>query len=75
MPKAGPGPRQRLHRTRARAAGHAQAGRRPKALQRAGANVPGLTSAAEAAIKRLPQVQGHDQVQGGPELGRVLQAR
>ena len=47
----------------------------PKALlQRAGANVPGLTSAAEAAIKRLPQVQGHDQVQGGPELGRVLQA-
>ena len=47
----------------------------PKALlQRAGANVPGLTAAAEAAVKRLPQVQGHDQVQGGPELGRVLQA-
>jgi ATP-dependent Clp protease ATP-binding subunit ClpB len=47
----------------------------PKALlQRAGANVPGLARAAEAAIKRLPQVQGHDQVQGGPELGRVLQA-
>ncbi|MFN7855043.1 MAG: Clp protease N-terminal domain-containing protein, partial [Acidovorax sp.] len=47
----------------------------PKALlQRAGVNVPGMTVAAEAAIKRLPQVQGHDQVQGGPELGRVLQA-
>ena len=47
----------------------------PKALlQRAGANVPGLLAAAEAAVKRLPQVQGNDQVQGGPELGRVLQA-
>jgi ATP-dependent Clp protease ATP-binding subunit ClpB len=48
----------------------------PKALlQRAGANVPGLLAArAEAAVKRLPQVQGQDQVQGGPELGRVLQA-
>ncbi len=47
----------------------------PKALlQRAGANVPGLLAAAEAAVKRLPQVQGIDQVQGGPELSRVLQA-
>ena len=47
----------------------------PKALlQRAGANVPGLLAAAEAAVKRLPSVQGQDQVQGGPELGRVLQA-
>ncbi|MFZ1365540.1 MAG: ATP-dependent chaperone ClpB [Brachymonas denitrificans] len=43
-------------------------------LQRAGANVPGLLAAAEAAVKRLPSVQGQDQVQGGPELGRVLQA-
>ncbi len=47
----------------------------PRALlERAGANVPGLLKAAEAAIKRLPQVQGHDQVQASPELGRVLQA-
>ncbi|MCA0441920.1 MAG: ATP-dependent chaperone ClpB [Proteobacteria bacterium] len=47
----------------------------PRALlERAGANVPGLLKAAEAAVKRLPQVQGQDQVQGSPELGRVLQA-
>jgi ATP-dependent Clp protease ATP-binding subunit ClpA len=30
--------------------------------------------AAEAAIKKLPQVQGQEQVQGGPELGKLLQA-
>ncbi len=47
----------------------------PRALlERAGANVPGLLAAADAAVKRLPQVTGQDQVQGGPELGRVLQA-
>jgi ATP-dependent Clp protease ATP-binding subunit ClpB len=47
----------------------------PRALlERAGANVPGLLAAAEAAVKRQPQVTGQDQVQGGPELGRVLQA-
>jgi len=47
----------------------------PKALlQRAGVNVPGLLSGAEAAVKRLPQVTGQDQVQGGPELGKILQA-
>ena len=47
----------------------------PRALlERAGANVPGLMNAAEAAIKKLPQVHGHDQVQVGPELGKVLQA-
>src|SRR3954452_2552731 len=47
----------------------------PRALlERAGANVPGLLHAAEAAIKKLPQVQGHDQVQVGPELGKLLQA-
>ena len=41
----------------------------PRALlERAGANVPGLLNAAEAAMKRLPQVQGHDQVQVGPDL-------
>ena len=47
----------------------------PRALlERAGANFPGLLAAADAAIKKLPQVQGQDQVQGSPELGRVLQA-
>ncbi len=48
----------------------------PRALlQRAGANVLGLqASAPKAAVKRLPQVQGQEQVQVGPELGRVLQA-
>ena len=47
----------------------------PRALlQRAGANVPGLLAGAEGAARRLPHVTGQDQVQGGPELGRVLQA-
>jgi len=47
----------------------------PRALlERAGANVPGLLKDAEAAVKRLPQVQGQEQVQASPELGRVLQA-
>ncbi len=43
-------------------------------LQRAGVNVQGLLGASDAAIKKLPQVQGQDQVQGGPELGKLLQA-
>ncbi|QHE86668.1 ATP-dependent chaperone ClpB [Hydrogenophaga sp. BPS33] len=43
-------------------------------LQRAGVNVPGLTKAAEAAVKRLPEVQGQEQVQVGPELAKLLQA-
>ena len=39
----------------------------PRALlERAGANVAGLLKDAEIAVKRLPQVQGNDQVQGGP---------
>src|SRR3990167_1418099 len=42
--------------------------------ERAGANGPGPPAAAEAGGKRLPQGPGHEQVQGGPELGRVLQA-
>jgi ATP-dependent Clp protease ATP-binding subunit ClpB len=47
----------------------------PKALlQRAGVNVPGLLGAGEAAIKRLPEVQGQEQVQVGPELAKLLQA-
>jgi len=43
-------------------------------LQRAGVNVPGLAKAAEAAVKRLPEVQGQDQVQVGQELAKLLQA-
>lgn len=47
----------------------------PRALlERAGVNVPGLLQAADTAIKKLPQVQGHDGVQVGPDLGRLLQA-
>ncbi len=43
-------------------------------LQRAGVNVPGLTKGAEAAVQRLPQVQGQEQVQVGQELAKLLQA-
>ncbi|MDB5847683.1 MAG: ATP-dependent chaperone ClpB, partial [Rhodoferax sp.] len=43
-------------------------------LERAGANVAGLRQAAEVAIKKLPQVQGHDQVQVGQDLAKLLQA-
>ena len=47
----------------------------PKALlQRAGVNVQGLLIAAEAAIKKLPQVQGHEQVQVGRDMVSLLQA-
>jgi ATP-dependent Clp protease ATP-binding subunit ClpB len=43
-------------------------------LQRAGVNVASLTAAAEAAVKKLPSVQGQDQVTVGTELGKLLQA-
>jgi ATP-dependent Clp protease ATP-binding subunit ClpB len=47
----------------------------PKALMnRAGVNVAGLLASAEAAIKRLPQVEGHDQVTLGRDMGALLQA-
>lgn len=47
----------------------------PRALlERAGVNVPGLSQAAEAAIKKLAQVQGADSMQVGTELGKLLQA-
>ncbi len=47
----------------------------PRALlERAGVNIAGLQAAADVAIKKLPQVQGQEQVQGGPELGKLLQA-
>ena len=43
-------------------------------LERAGVNVAGLAKAAEAAVKKLPSVQGQDQVTVGPELAKLLQA-
>jgi ATP-dependent Clp protease ATP-binding subunit ClpB len=47
----------------------------PRALlEKAGVNVSGLTQAADAAVKKLPQVQGQDQIQVGPELAKLLQA-
>jgi len=47
----------------------------PRALlERGGANVQGLAKAAEAAVKKLPQVQGHDVVQVGQDLAKLLQA-
>ena len=47
----------------------------PRALlQRAGVNLPGLTQAAEALVKKIPQVSGQEQVQGSPDLGKMLQA-
>jgi ATP-dependent Clp protease ATP-binding subunit ClpB len=47
----------------------------PRALmQRAGVNVPGLLAAAESAVKKLPQVQGQEQVQVGRDAVTLLQA-
>jgi ATP-dependent Clp protease ATP-binding subunit ClpB len=47
----------------------------PRALmQRAGVNVPGLLAAAEGAVKKLPQVQGQEQVQVGRDAVTLLQA-
>lgn len=47
----------------------------PKALlQRAGVNVAGLLTAAEAAVKKLPQVTGQEQVQVGRDMVTLLQA-
>ena len=47
----------------------------PKALlQRSGVNVPALQAAAETAMNRLPQVQGHEQVQVGRDMVSLLQA-
>ena len=43
-------------------------------LERAGVNVGGLTQAADLAVKRLPQVQGQEQISVGPELAKLLQA-
>ena len=47
----------------------------PKALlQRAGVNTAGLLAACEAAVKRLPQVQGQDQVQVSRDTVTLMQA-
>jgi ATP-dependent Clp protease ATP-binding subunit ClpB len=47
----------------------------PRALlEKAGVNVGGLTQAADDAVKKLPQVQGQDQIQVGPDLAKLLQA-
>ncbi len=47
----------------------------PRALlQRAGVNVSRLSQEAEAAIKRLPSVEGQEQVTVGPDLAKLLQA-
>ena len=47
----------------------------PKSLlQRANVNVSGLLAAAEAAMGRLPQVQGQEQVQVGRDLVSLIQA-
>ena len=47
----------------------------PKSLlQRAGVNVAGLLNGAEAAMKKLPQVQGQEQVQVGRDMVSLLQA-
>src|SRR3954471_7223403 len=46
----------------------------PRALlQRAGVNVPGLLAAAEAAMHKLTQVQGQEQIQVGRDLVVLLQ--
>ena len=47
----------------------------PKALlQRAGVNTAGLQTAADAAVKKLPQVQGQEQVTVGRDLVTLIQA-
>lgn len=47
----------------------------PKSLlERAAVSVAGLLSGAEAAVKKLPQVEGQEQVQVGRDLVGLLQA-
>ncbi|MGA8514433.1 MAG: ATP-dependent chaperone ClpB [Burkholderiaceae bacterium] len=46
----------------------------PRALlERAGVNVAGLQAAADAAIKKLPQVQGQEQIGVGRDLAALIQ--
>jgi ATP-dependent Clp protease ATP-binding subunit ClpB len=47
----------------------------PKALlQRAGVNLQGLLAAAEASVKKQPQVQGQEQITLDRDMGVLLQA-
>ncbi|MFT6697700.1 MAG: ATP-dependent Clp protease ATP-binding subunit ClpB [Polaromonas sp.] len=47
----------------------------PRALlQRAGVNMSALKFATDAAVKKLPQVQGQEQIQISAELAKLLQA-
>lgn len=47
----------------------------PRALlMRAGVNISGLLKDAEDASKKLPQVQGQDQIQVGRDLISLIQA-
>src|SRR6187551_850372 len=47
----------------------------PRALlEKAGVNVGGLVQAADAAVQKLPQVQGQDQISVSSELAKLLQA-
>ena len=43
-------------------------------LERAGVNVAALQTAADTAVGRLPQVEGQEMVQVGPELAKLMQA-
>ena len=43
-------------------------------IERAGIDARALQAAADAAVSRLPEVQGQEQVQIGPELVKLLQA-
>lgn len=52
----------------------AQEGGPRSLLQRAGVNTQKLAQELDAALARLPQVQGQDQVQPGPDLIKLLQA-
>jgi ATP-dependent Clp protease ATP-binding subunit ClpB len=47
----------------------------PRALlERGGVNLPALQSATDAALKKLPQVHGQEQIQVSPDLAKLLQA-
>ena len=52
----------------------AQEGGPRSLLQRAGVNTQKLAQELDAALARLPQVQGQEQVQPGPDLIKLLQA-
>jgi ATP-dependent Clp protease ATP-binding subunit ClpB len=47
----------------------------PRALlERGGVNLPALQTATDAALKKLPQVHGQEQIQVSPDLAKLLQA-